>query len=411
MAHILVAAMPFGGHVPPVAGVATALVERGHRVTFHTGAKYRRQAQATGATWLPWRHARDFDDADVHAAFPRMRRGSSPAAMISSFEHVFFNTGPGQLEDLRQAHAAGPFDAVLGEATCVGPGFLHDAVGVPWATLSLSPLAILSRHLPPPGLPVLPGTGPLAAVRDAALRAAVSATLGRGFRRVLNAARREAGLAPTRLLAFEPLHSAQLLLAQGVPALEYPRPDPPTNLAFVGDTARTLPSGDPPRWLAELDERPIVHVTQGTLDDDPADLYLPAIEAFGGTGVQLVLSWDGAERRLPARSAGVIAPGWVPHDLLLPRTSVMICNGGYGAVLRALSHGVPVIVAPAGRDKPEVARRVHYSGAGIDLRRRRPRAAQLRDAVRRAGSEPVRAAAARVAGQFAAAAGLHGPPS
>jgi UDP:flavonoid glycosyltransferase YjiC (YdhE family) len=52
----------------------------------------------------------------------------------------------------------------------------------------------------------------------------------------------------------------------------------------------------------------------------------------------------------------------------------MITNGGYGGVQHALRHGVPVIVAGETADKAEVAARVQYTGAGIDLgTARRPR--------------------------------------
>ena len=50
---------------------------------------------------------------------------------------------------------------------------------------------------------------------------------------------------------------------------------------------------------------------------------------------------------------------------------MFVTNGGWGGVLAALAAGVPVVVAPGtAADKPEVARRVARSGAGVDLRRR-----------------------------------------
>jgi UDP-glucoronosyl and UDP-glucosyl transferase len=36
---------------------------------------------------------------------------------------------------------------------------------------------------------------------------------------------------------------------------------------------------------------------------------------------------------------------YIPHDRLLPKVDVMVTNGGYGAVQRALSMGVPLVVA------------------------------------------------------------------
>ena len=60
----------------------------------------------------------------------------------------------------------------------------------------------------------------------------------------------------------------------------------------------------------------------------------------------------------------------------------MVTNGGYGAVQRALATGVPLVVAGNTEDKPEVAARVAWSGAGIDLRTGTPTAKAIRTAVR-----------------------------
>ena len=60
----------------------------------------------------------------------------------------------------------------------------------------------------------------------------------------------------------------------------------------------------------------------------------------------------------------------------------MVTNGGYGGVQMALSQGVPLVVAGTTEDKPEVAARVAWSGAGINLKTAAPTPAQVRDAVR-----------------------------
>ena len=72
----------------------------------------------------------------------------------------------------------------------------------------------------------------------------------------------------------------------------------------------------------------------------------------------------------------------IPHDHLLPKVDVMVTNGGYGAVQRALATGVPLVVAGNTEDKPEVAARVAWSGAGIDLKTGTPTPKAIRTAVR-----------------------------
>ena len=62
-----------------------------------------------------------------------------------------------------------------------------------------------------------------------------------------------------------------------------------------------------------------------------------------------------------------------------------------------------MVVAGASEEKPEVAARVAWSGAGIDLRTGRPSHRQIRQAVRAALRRPRYAdAAARLQAEFAA---------
>lgn len=77
--HVLMSAMPFGGHQPPMRGIAAELVRRGHRVTYYTGAKYRDGAERDGATWLPWRQATDFDATTSRPRFRRCAAGAGSA--------------------------------------------------------------------------------------------------------------------------------------------------------------------------------------------------------------------------------------------------------------------------------------------------------------------------------------------
>ena len=86
---------------------------------------------------------------------------------------------------------------------------------------------------------------------------------------------------------------------------------------------------------------------------------------------------------------------------LLPKTSVMVTNGGYGGVQMALSYGVPLVVAGASEDKPEVAARVAWSGAGLNLKTGKPKPQAVRVAVRAVLDDPrYRARAQTLASQY-----------
>jgi UDP:flavonoid glycosyltransferase YjiC (YdhE family) len=74
---------------------------------------------------------------------------------------------------------------------------------------------------------------------------------------------------------------------------------------------------------------------------------------------------------------------FVPHDELLPSTSVLVGHGGHGTTMTALAHDVPVVVLPLDpkSDHEMVGRSLERTGAGR-LLRRRPSAGEVDAAVR-----------------------------
>ncbi|MFI6099709.1 glycosyltransferase [Lentzea sp. NPDC051213] len=332
-ARILVASLPFAGHVGALAAVSAELVKRGHDVVAYTGAKYRHRFE--GAEWLPWQHAPDFDDAELGRAFPSVGDGKGLKANFANVRDVLVGTGAAQARDVLEAE----FDLVVTDHLAFGAAMAAERKQLPWVTVAVTPL-----------------------VASRALVKAVSAVLaGPMFNRM----RAEAGLGP-RSGALEAFYSPELVLAQGVSALETTK-DLPEQVRFVGRliTATKKPEALP-EWWPDLDGRTVVHVTQGTLETGADDLLKPAIEELAGHDVLVVCTTGGAPTdTLGTLPDNVRAAEFIPHDLLLPRTAVMITNGGWGGVLAAVEAGVPMVVVPGALDKPQVAHRVERAGAGI----------------------------------------------
>jgi hypothetical protein len=57
------------------------------------------------------------------------------------------------------------------------------------------------------------------------------------------------------------------------------------------------------------------------------------------------------------------------HDVLMAQASVVVTHGGHGTVIRALTHGVPLLCLPMGRDQHDNAARTAARGAGLTLDR------------------------------------------
>ncbi|TWP49591.1 glycosyltransferase family 1 protein [Lentzea tibetensis] len=394
MARILLTSLPFAGHVGAMTAVTGELARRGHDLVVHTGEKYH---QRFDATWLPWTRATDFDDSDLAATFPRVDGGTGFRSAKANVEDVLVGTGAGQAADIITAARREPFDLIIADHLAFGGALAAEVLGTPWATIAVTPLSFTSRDLPPAAIPVSPGTTRVGKLRDAALRGATRALLPRLADPMFNAMRAAAGLGPGSVGGgLESLYSPHLVVAQGVPGLEYERSDLPAHVHFVGRLAPPTRAGRLPAWWPDLvaarnADRPIVHVTQGTLDVSADDLLKPAIAALAGHEALVVCTTGGAPTTvLGPLPDNVRAAPFVPHDQLLPMVDVMVTNGGWGGVLAAVQAAVPLVVAAGTLDKPEVARRVARSGVGVNLRTGKPTARAVRRAVEQVLSEPHR---------------------
>jgi MGT family glycosyltransferase len=150
--------------------------------------------------------------------------------------------------------------------------------------------------------------------------------------------------------------------------------------------------------------RPLVLVgLSSTVMSHEAELLQRAADALGRLPVRGLVTTGAAVDPAAIRApANVSVRRWVRHADVLPSCSAVLTHGGHGTVIKALAAGVPLVVAPLGRDQPDNAARVVYAGAGLRVSKKASVPA-LRDAIGRVLDEPrYRAAARRMAATLAA---------
>lgn len=403
MSDILFAAVPIHGHVAPLLPLVRHFVDRGDRVRFLTGSRFADAVLRAGAEHVPLPAAVDFDDRGVTAAFPE-RAAMSPAKAIAfDFEHIFVRPGEHQHAALRDLIDAGDVDAVVCDPLFVGAALLVESdpkQRVPVVVAGVVPLSYPGPGLAPFGLGLAPLGGAVGRIRNGILRMATQ----RMFRPVEAAADEIAVRALGAALSgpvLDWLPHADAVCQLTVPRFEYPRPDAPASLVFTGPVGAAAPAAAHPSWWGDLTgERPVVHVTQGTIaNDDPNELILPTIRALAGADVLVVVSTGGTPvEELGPLPSNVRAAEFLPYADLFPKTDVFVTNGGYGGTQFALAHGVPLVVAPGKEDKVEVAARIAWSGTGVNLKTQRPTARQIEKAVRMVLADPRYRTAAREIG-------------
>jgi UDP:flavonoid glycosyltransferase YjiC (YdhE family) len=259
---------------------------------------------------------------------------------------------------------------------------------------------------------VAPARGPLGRARDRALRLTYRVVTS-GAQRAYNRARAGLGLPPDRQPYGTALFSPWLTLVTGCPGLERPRHDLPSPAHFVGRLAPARAGADRvPAAAADpgaAAARPRVVVTQGTHNVDPGDLLVPTLRGLADLDVEVIATSGrpGATDLGPDLPANARVVDFLDFATALPRTDVLVTNGGWGGVLEGLAHGVPLVVAGGDIDKPENAARVARAGAGIDLRTGRPRPAAVATAVRALLDDPGYAQQARrLGGELEALGGV-----
>ena len=399
MTRFLFAAFPVSGHVNPGLPIARELVARGHDVRWYSTQRFRRAIEATGARWVPFRAATPIDEEWMAEQFPDRPAGGI-AQLQYDVEHLFVGLVPGALLDLEHELAKEPADVIVSDNAFAAAGLVRERNrDISWAVYGINPLSIPSRDTAPFGLALLPSATPLGRLRNRALYWLVDNVIFRSARNRHRQLRRDLGLPSPKTSIFGFSGRSDLYLQGSVPSFEYPRTDMPHQIRFIGAAIPHPPLGwTPPSWWGELDSgRPVVLVTQGTINNDYDQLIRPAIKALAAEDALVIVTTgsrpveDVAIDPLPAN---VRVERFVPYAHLMNKVDLLVTNGGYGTIQIALAHGVPVIAIGKTEDKAEIANRVVWSGVGIGLKVLTPTAAQIREAVRRVLTTPTYAARA-----------------
>jgi MGT family glycosyltransferase len=385
MARFLFAVFPVTGHVNPGLPIARELVRRGHDVRWYSTMRFKRAIEETGARFIRYRQAVPIDETRLDMFPERPKAGIRQLQW--DIENLFVGLVPGQFADLEAELRREPADAVVGDNTSLVAAMLAERFEIPYIAFGISVLTSSSRDTAPFGLGLMPSSSPLGRLRNRALYWLNDNVIFAGAAEKNEEVRRELGFAPATHATFDFAKDAALYLQSSVPSFEYPRTDMPANIRWIGASVPEPPAGwTPPAWWPELKSRRVVLVTQGTINNDYDQLIRPAIRALAKENVLVVVttgSKPAEEVAIDPLPKNVRVERFIPYAQLMPEVDVLLTNGGYGSVQIALAHAVPVVAFGKTEEKPEVANRLTYSGAGIGVKVLVPSESQIRFAVER----------------------------
>ncbi len=389
MARFLFAPFPVTGHVNPGLPIARELVARGHDVRWYSTPRFRQAIESIGARYVPFYYALPVDEERFDDLFPRRPKKGGIAQLRWDIKNIFVEIIPGALRDIGAELEREPADVIVGDNTSAVCEAVHARYDIAWAVYGVSVLTMSSRDTAPFGLALRPSSSALGRLRNRMLNWLVQHVIFGEATEHNARIRRRLNLPALKSGIFDFARDADLYLQGSVASFEYPRTDMPQNLQFIGAAIPDPPAGwTPPAWWSELDrfDRPVVLVTQGTINNDYDQLIRPAIRALANQNVFVVVTTgsrppeDVAIDPLPDN---VRVERFIPYAHLMPKVDALVSNGGYGSIQIALAHGVPVVAIGKTEEKPEIANRVEWSGVGVGLKVLIPTEEQIRRAVDR----------------------------
>lgn len=339
MAHITLFSIPAAGHVNPSLPVTAELVRRGVRVTYYNTPEWRERIERTGATFRAYPPIPDLERLLTSAGSTNFAYNAH--LLIRQIDHLL----PAVLEALR----ANPPDCLI-----------YDSLAV-WARaagrlLGLRSAAFITTFALPPGvIPPLP-------------LSVVAPTLWYLLRETPAYLRTARLLRQRHQVRDVNLMNALMNLGD-------------LNLVFTSETLQPLRDRLDASFrfvgpaLGErhdaldfaLDERPLVYVSLGTINNHNVPFYRQCFAALGDLPVQVVLS---AGRRTPLDALGTppanfIVRPFVAQLEVLQRARAFVTHAGLNSVHEGLMFGVPLLLLPQQPEQSLVAAQVVRHGAGL----------------------------------------------
>jgi UDP:flavonoid glycosyltransferase YjiC (YdhE family) len=379
MSRISIIAVGSRGDVAPLAGLGTALKQRGHDVAVTAYSPFETMITGCGLEFreLPAVLAGGEDPVKGLAAF------AAPSGMRELGAAILrVNT-----DEATDMLLLSPFAEMAGHP-------LAEAKGVPSLGLRLQPLSATAAH--PPAILGAVHLGPRANRLVADIGAGM---LDRLYGRVVADLRRGLGLPKVSARRLRRRRTtADWPVLHGYSPLVAPRPvDWRTGLEVTGywwpprdptwtppeELVRFLAAGPPPVFIG------LGSVMVSTERSRALSELITRAAELAGTRVLVQAGWAG----LCATTDRVLTIGEAPHDWLFPQTAAVAHHCGAGTVAAGLRAGVPTIALPGYGDGPFWARRLRDIGAcATIIPQRRLTAERLAEGIR-ASMDPARAVA------------------
>jgi len=353
-----------GGNVAPMFGLAKKLIRAGHEINILTEPCLKKAVESIGATFIPFKEyfTREDRNEDIFNDWDASKF-NSPV-----LKQVIFGPAGSIVNRTRSILQSENIDLLVVDMLLMPALMAGESAKVPSVLVFHMPEILPGSNRPPGNMGIKPGKGLVVKWRDRLLGNLMHLKFNE-FKPSLNSIREQLLLKPLEN-TLDLIHKADLRLMQTLKSFDVPVEPFPENIRYVG------PDLENPDWVStESDklsktksDKPLVVVSFSSTFQNQSTVLQRCIDAMRTLPVYVCVTLGPAVNMEEIKVASnVTVLQSANHSELFKQANLVICHGGHGTIMRALSHGVPLICMPMGRDQFDNAIKVAMHGCGINL--------------------------------------------
>ena len=356
--HVLLVPVGSHGDVHPFVGLGLVLRDRGHRVTYVIDGYFDALISGVGFETVTISEAHDFKEALNDPDLWHPQRGLKA---VSSR----FTEGSRRCYRAIEQHYIPGETVAVGGSLAFGMRMASEKLGVPAATIHLSPIIFLSAYETPRlGSRAFPTWLP-PWVKKRIFAFLFKHSVNPIVDPTVNVVREEIGLEPVSNVIRDWMNSPELVICGFPEWFGKPQPDWPPQARLVGfplyDERGVTPLSEDLDAFLSAGSPPIAF-TPGSANVHGRSFFEAAIDACQRINRRGLLLTRHAEQIPFPLPEGIRHEPFAPFSLLLPRVAALVHHGGIGTSSQAMMAGVPQLVMNLAHDQFDNAARMERLG-------------------------------------------------
>lgn len=196
MSNLLFMCSPVEGHFNPMLPIAKELINKGHRVVWITGTRFKERIEQISATFKAFPAEWDPGQKGLYDFYPELKKLKGISQLKFFIKDVFLNEDRSEklVHTIDEVSKTFPADILVGDRTMFIAYFKFEMENLPSIMISQVPLAIVSKDTAPFGTGIIPGKSLLQKIKIRSLNFFVYQIIFSDINKHANMIRKKLGL-------------------------------------------------------------------------------------------------------------------------------------------------------------------------------------------------------------------------